>query len=57
MFKLEKNKLFKRRIIQVVITGIFLLVFAKETFIHNTYKAYEPGVAASVENTDRKSVV
>ena len=51
MFKLEKNKLFKRRIIQVVITGIFLLVFAKETFIHNTYKAYEPGVAASVENT------
>ncbi len=51
MFKLEKNKLFKRRIIQVVITGIFLLVFVKEIFIHNTYKAYGPGVAASVENT------
>lgn len=51
MFKLEGYKLFKRRIIQAAITGIFLLVFVKEIFIHNIYKAYGSGIILSVEDT------
>ncbi|MCI9079533.1 MAG: hypothetical protein HFH68_11540 [Lachnospiraceae bacterium] len=51
MFKLESYKLFKGKIIQVVIAGIFLLIFAKEVFIHNTYKIYQPGIIISEKET------
>lgn len=51
MFKLERYKLFKRKIVQIAIAGNFFLIFAKEVFIHNTYKAYRAGGAVSVEDT------
>ncbi len=42
MLKLETYKLFKRKIVLVVIAGFLLVLAAKEISAHGTYKMYQP---------------